>query len=429
MIKKIVFLCSLLAFSIIQANSQNSILPQKDTLRKNALKIFLDCYMCDEDYIRQNVLFINYVRDRKEAQVHVMVTSQRTGSGGRQYTFHFFGQKEFTGMNDTLVYTSSTDDTKDQIRKGQVETLKIGLMRYVARTSLAKDIRIRFNKPAHEKIVEDKWKSWVFDLRMSGFLNGQKSRNSYNLYGSVVARKVTPEWKYYISANYSTSQDKITTDDDVIYSTLKSKSLYGLVVKSISDHWSVGGRTTVSSSSFSNYKFQYSVYPGIEYDIFPYSESTRKQLRILYTAGYSYNDYVDTTIYNKTKESLLGHSLDVALEVTQKWGSVETSANWSNYFYDWSKNNLSVNGRVNIRLFKGFSVNLGGSVSMIHDQINLVKGGASTEEILLYRKELETSYRFFANFGITYTFGSIYNNVVNPRFGGGRGRGRMIIMF
>ena len=27
--------------------------------------------------------------------------------------------------------------------------------------------------------------------------------------------------------------------------------------------------------------------PGIEYDLFPYSESTRKQLRILYQIGYN----------------------------------------------------------------------------------------------------------------------------------------------
>ena len=422
MIKKTGFFYVFILFSVIKALGQTPVPAQEDTLRKNALKIFLDCPMCDVDYIRQNVQFINYVRDRKEAQVHVMVTSQRTGSGGRAYTFHFFGQKEFKGMNDTLVYASSTDDTGDIIRKGQVETLKIGLMRYVARTPLAKNIQIQFNKPAQEKVVEDKWKSWVFDLRMSGFLNGQKSRNSQYLYGTVSARKVTPEWKYRFSANYNVSKDKITTGSDVIHSSLKSKSIYSLVVKSISDHWSIGGRSSVSSSSFSNYRFNFRVYPGIEYDIFPYSESTRKQLRILYTVGYSYNNYVDTTIYNKTKEDLFGHSLDIALELTQKWGSVETSLNWSNYFYDWSKNNLSVDGYLNIRLFKGFSVNLGGSVSMIHDQINLVKGGASTEEILLYRKELETSYRFYANFGITYTFGSIYNNVVNPRFGSSGGR-------
>jgi len=48
-----------------------------------------------------------------------------------------------------------------------------------------------------------------------------------------------------------------------------------------------------------------------------------------------------------------------------------------------------------------------------------VKGGATTEEILLHRKELETQYQYYISFGLSYTFGSIYNNVVNPRFGSG----------
>jgi len=56
---------------------------------------------------------------------------------------------------------------------------------------------------------------------------------------------------------------------------------------------------------------------------------------------------------------------------------------------------------------------------MVHDQLSLVKGGATTEEILLHRKELETQYRYYVSFGLTYTFGSIYNNVVNPRFSSG----------
>ena len=110
---------------------------------------------------------------------------------------------------------------------------------------------------------------------------------------------------------------------------MTKKSMYGLAVKSISDHWSAGGRGSVSSSSFSNYKFQFRAYPGIEYDIFPYTESTRKQLRFLYTVGYTYYIYVDTTIYDQTKEGLFGHSLDIALELTQKWGSIDASLNHS----------------------------------------------------------------------------------------------------
>jgi len=70
---------------------------------------------------------------------------------------------------------------------------------------------------------------------------------------------------------------------------------------------------------------------------------------------------------------------------------------------------------------KGLRFNLGGGASLIHDQINLPKGGATDEEILLKRKELETNYRYYFHMGLSYTFGSIYNNVVNPRFGGSGG--------
>jgi len=53
---------------------------------------------------------------------------------------------------------------------------------------------------------------------------------------------------------------------------------------------------------------------------------------------------------------------------------------------------------------------------MIHDQLSLPAGGATQEEILLHRQELETAYSYWGSMGISYTFGSIYNNIVNPRF-------------
>jgi hypothetical protein len=48
-----------------------------------------------------------------------------------------------------------------------------------------------------------------------------------------------------------------------------------------------------------------------------------------------------------------------------------------------------------------------------------VKGEASEADILLQLQELETSYHLEGELGLTYTFGSIYNNIVNPRFGNG----------
>lgn len=392
--------------------------------RKDALNVFLDGIR-DEDYVRREISFVNYVRDRKVADVHIMVTSQGTGSGGREYVMHFLGQNGYERLTDTLTYVSMTDNTREETRAGQVETLKMGLIPFVSKTPLSDYIKINYQPPVEEEDVEDKWNHWVFRARLFGRLNGEKSYNRNRLSGSLSAGRITPEWKIDFDLDYSISNDEFDTGEELISSSRETKSFDGLIVKSLGEHWSVGGRFDITSSTYRNYKIQGLIYPGIEFDVFPYSESTRKQLRIMYSLGYSYNNYQETTIYNKTEENLFGHSLSVAMEFTQKWGSIYTSVDWRNYFHDWSKNNLSSFVSLNFRIAKGLQIGLGGGASLIHDQLSLVKGGASTEEILLRRKELETSYSYFTHFSVSYTFGSIYTNVVNPRFGNGGG----IIMY
>jgi hypothetical protein len=69
-----------------------------------------------------------------------------------------------------------------------------------------------------------------------------------------------------------------------------------------------------------------------------------------------------------------------------------------------------------VRLVQGLSLNLSGHVSSINDQIYLPRDGASDEEILVQQRERATSYKYSVSLGLSYTFGSIFNNVVNPRF-------------
>lgn len=92
-----------------------------EALKKEAPKVFIDCGICDIDYIRTEITFVNYVRDRKEAQIHILITTQSTGSGGREYTIAFIGQREFNGINDTHKYYSQQTDTQDEIREGLVK--------------------------------------------------------------------------------------------------------------------------------------------------------------------------------------------------------------------------------------------------------------------------------------------------------------------
>lgn len=395
-----------------------------DTLRKDALNVFMEA----SDYIRKEIPYVNYVRDIRDAGLYIISTSQRTGSGGVEYTYFFIGQNENEGMRDTLMFTSSPDDTSEIIRGNEVKTLKMGLVRYVARTPLSKYISIGFSEPLSETVSTDKWNSWVFKTSLSGYASGEKSYKSSYLNGSFSANRVTERLKSSLSLRYSYSADEYEVDDELITSEYNSKSVSGLLVGSLTDHWSVGSSLNVGASKYNNSDLSFNIQPGIEYNVFPYSESTRRQLRITYTAGFSYENYIDTTIYNKVKENLLLHSLTINYEIIQKWGSADLSLGYSNYLHDWSKNNVSLNAYLNLRITKGLSLNFGGGGAIVHDQLGLVKGGATQQEVLLRLRELETQFQYFTSFGLTYTFGSIYNNVVNPRFGNSGGGGMTIIM-
>lgn len=409
-----VFIISIFHFSFSFSQETKTSL---DSLKKDAINIFVDCNMCDVDYFRREITFVNYVRERKEAQVHILVSYQTTASGGGAYSFFFIGQKNFAGINDTLVYNYMSDATDDEVREGQLSVLKMGLIRYVSKSPFAKHISISIDSPPSTENVKDKWRSWVFNLDAGGYFNGEQAYQSLSSWTSFSSNKITEEWKveFRVSNSYNERHYKIN-DTTTITNINRSNAFDHLLVKSMNAHWSAGGFADVWNSDFDNVKLGGGIDPAIEYDLFPYSEASRKQLRFLYSAGYSYRYYIDTTIYNKTEEGLWKHSLSIAFEVKQKWGSISSSIVGSNFLHDFSLNNLYFRPGVNIRLFKGLSVRMLGSVSFIHDQISLPKAGATLEDILLQQRQLSTQYSFWGNFGITYTFGSIYNNVVNPRF-------------
>jgi hypothetical protein len=324
-------------------------------------------------------------------------------------------------MIDTLVYHTSPDETYDQRREKQVQTLKLGLVRYIIKTPLAEFLKVEFTETISSEVSTDKWNSWVFRTNIRGYTLGESLSNDLNVSGGISIGKVTEKWKFDFDIDYDFEREKYVIDDEVSEYIERGKSADVLLVRSINDHWSVGATAIVLESSFGSYDFKIDVMPGIEYNIFPYTESTRRQLRFLYSIGYIYNDYVELTEYDKMREGLYGHSLSSSYEIVQKWGTIDFSLEWSNYLKDFSLNRLSLNGRFEWRIAKGLNIEAGGAFSYINDQINLPKSALTPEEILIGHREAATDFRYFTHFGFSYTFGSIYNNVVNPRFGrGGR---------
>ncbi len=386
-------------------------------VKKKMIDIYIDCERCDMEFIKTSIPFVNYVRERQEADVYILITTEITGSGGREFTLLFSGQNDFKGMEDTLKFITPAAESEDNIRRKMVKVLKLGLMRYVARTSVSDDINIIFSRRRREEVI-DKWKHWVFSISTRGFFNGEQSKSSAFLNGYLSIRRVTEMWKTNISlySNYNYGRFEIN-DTTVISSFSITYGSNFSLVGGINEHWSWGGFVYSYSSSYKNIKIEAGMFPAIEFNIFPYSQSTVREFRIIYGVGYNYDVYYEETIYDKMYEHLFKEYLTSTLELTQKWGSVSITLEGSHYFHDITKNRLSLYSDISLQLVRGLSFELSGGASLIHDQLSLPKRGLTPEEILLQRKQLATQYEYWGSVGFTFTFGSIYSNIVNPRFG------------
>ena len=411
-----------LGFTILPAAAQESQV-SIDELKKSAVRVYLDCGSCDLEYIKTEITFVNYVRDRLEAQVHVMVTTQATGGGGIEYTLTFMGQNDFKDANDVQKYFSTKTDTNDDVRRGLVKALKLGLMSYVGRTPIARRIAVDYTRPENAGPGRDRWDSWVFSLTGSGYFSGEESYMSRMANASFSANRITPKSKLRLGVSVDTEKQKYNIEDEIITGTKSSWDGSGLYVKSLGEHWSAGVFLEAKSSLYSNIDFGISVAPAVEFNVFPYSQSTRRQLRALYTLTLNPVKYRETTVFGKTRETLFKESLSVTLDLREKWGTVSVSAEGSHYFHDFAKNRLDTFGIVNLRLYKGLSVFSFVGYSWIHDQISLLGREPTFEEILLRLRELPMNSNYFISVGFQFTFGSIFTNVINPRFGSSGGSG------
>lgn len=389
-----------------------------------AIRIFLDCnFSCDETYIRSEVTFVDYVRDRTESDVHVLVTTQDTGGGGTEFTIKFIGLGRFANVEQTLKQATPATATSDERRRALTEVLKRGLVRYVADSPLASRLRISVApdesaKSGQQTAANDPWNLWVFRTEFSGSVDGERSSKSHSVRTYLSANRTTEALKINFSASGSYRQNRFELGEGESFtSTSRDYSSNALIAKSLRKKWSAAFVGRVSSSTFVNQELATRAAVGAEYDFFPYSESTRRMLTVQYTIGFDTFDYREITIYEKDSETLADHRLQTSLRLRQPWGSSFATVYLSQYLNKPDKYSITSFGDLNIRIFKGFSVNMFGEVARTRDQLYLPRGEATTEEILVRQRQLETGYRYYLQFGISYSFGSIFNNVVNPRFG------------
>lgn len=386
------------------------------------LRLHLDCPdgVCDFEFLKRELAWVDWVHDRADADVSVLLATRDTGSGGTEATYFVSRPRGGGPATDTLRVFSPVTASGDVARRQIARTLGAVLARDAAERPEGESMSVTMAPPdADEKApppAHDPWNHWVYRVGTNGYLNGESSYRSYYLYSSVSASRATDQLKLGLSVGQSYSENLYQFDDGTSFTSLtRSWNTRGVLVRSLAPHWSAGASAGVSSSSFANQDLNARVGPAIEFDVWPYAESARRSLTFGWQLNASHVNYRDVTLYGRTSETLFAHELTATLAQRQPWGTLNVGATASQYLHDGTKYRLTLNTNADLKLWRGFSLTGYAYASRIRDQLSLRRGDATESEVLARQRQLATAYEYYASFGVTYRFGSIFDSVVNDR--------------
>jgi hypothetical protein len=389
-------------------------------------RVHVDCVECEDDYLRTELTFVDLVRDRQLADVAVLVTSLRTASGGRQFSIQtrVGGRMDSSAMSpraDTLHLNIRPDATIHEQRQALVRAIKVALLPWIRESLELAHLDLQYTPPRASRVAADRprdpWNQWVFRVGGSGSFarddNFRSGGGDANLRASRITDALKLEWLN--EGQYQRERFRLS-DSTFAVSIRQSWSTRVFVAQSLGPHWSAGLRGSVASSIFQNTRVDSRTSLALEYSPFPYREATQRQVIVRYTVGLRAARYVDTTVFGLLRETRPLQDLAMATDIRQPWGNVYGSAVWSQYLHDGRRRRLTLEVGIDYRILAGLNLGAGLNYARIRDQLNVPGANLTDQERLLQLRELQSGSSASLSVGLSYTFGSVFSNVVNPRF-------------
>lgn len=377
---------------------------EKGTIRSDQLSLYINC-ACDLDYIRLEIPYMSYRQERRAAHIHLQILTQEAGFRSLQYNLKFWGQKEFEGQDQELVFTTNSNMTKDEIRINLVKVIKAGLVPYLSQTTAIDQVDISYDSGDEIVVWTDRFKNWTFGVdglfRLVGDVhdNDIPNRTNLDMYMGIRVSKLTPDWRFNALIAFDRAWRWSKGSETM---KLRSNHYGGDLVATLGDHWAFGGVMDIdyrSNSTSRSNEWIARVGPKIEFNIFPYEEFIRNEFRINYIIRYNYAGLFRRSIGQLSENENYSHRLGFIYRIIRKWGDLSAIVYVYQGFRDLSIANTYMNVGMRKRLGKGIFLNIKAIAQTRFGQENLSRLSYTTEV------------------GVSYLFGSLHNNVVNPRRG------------
>lgn len=387
------------------------------------LRLFLSCPSeCFADYLRQELSYFDVVRDPHLGGVlTLLVVRQPSANGGERFSvsLHQPGSSEPSPRAPPRSFVGAPGETEHALRQRLLQLVLRVLHAELAGTAHDLAFELRLAPRAAESLeqVPDPWNFWVFAPELSGNTEAESGRYFAELSSKLNVWRITETSKLRLSATHTVSVNGFRLEDESrIRSRIDEWQLRALHALSLGEHWAVGSVAEARRSNYENLALQIHYGPLIELNLFPYSDNASRQLRFAYQLGPWVNWYAEPNEQGKVRELLPYQALSVIADVNQAWGSWQWIGQLNSFPSRPEKYRLSTGVTMALRLLEGLAITLTGEAAMVRDLINLRGRTITDRELLLDTAQLPTRYTTVLELGISYTFGSVHNTIVNPRF-------------
>lgn len=398
----------------------------------SAPRLFLSCPgECFEDYLRQELSYFDFVRDPHLAGVlTVLVVRQPSGNGGERFTvsLHRAAAPPALALSGdprpepapTRSFVGAPGATDHALRQALLQQILRLLQAELAGSKFEGAFELELRPRAAQTLdaVSDPWDFWVFAPELRANTEAESGRYFAQLSSSLNSWRITEESKLRLSAALTSSLSGYRLEDGTRVRGTNT-DWYGraLFALSLGRHWAAGSVAVASRSDYENTELHVHYAPLVEFNVFPYAESASQQLRVAYQLGPWVNWYQEANQAGVLRELRPYHALSLIADINQAWGSLQWIGQVNHFLDEPHLFRLSTGATVAMRIAEGLAFTLNGEAAYVRDLIGLRARSVSDTELLLDVAQLPTNYTAQIELGISYTFGSVFNTIVNPRFG------------
>lgn len=385
-------------------------------------RLALDCGRdcLDGDYYRQALSYFDWVRDQHEADIAIRVVKQLASNGGWSYTLTLRRPRQPASAAIVRTVSAAPGDSPAADRERLFRAAMLSLLEALRGSPHEDAFQVSLPERTDTDLaaVSDGWDHWVIAPELGAIVEAESNFYFMELEASLSVRRITELTKFRSTTTFTRrSVSYVLEDDERVSGHVNGLTQRLMYAWSVGRHWAFGALGVGGTGIYENYELHLHGGPIVEWNAFPYEENASRQLRFAYQAGAWYSRYFERSVLGRRQETRPYHALSLIVDLNQAWGSVQAVLQANEFIDDPARWRLAAGLTFTLALVAGLALQFEGEVAWIHDQINLRRRGLTDREVFLETRELEKTVSLTAEFGFSYTFGSVHNAIVNPRFG------------